>query len=105
QVLLMRSRLMQLGIVCPVDRHELTRRGEELCCDAGHSYRVVDGIPVLLRGDVPMTHGAAARSLDAARTGTVVKYWSDDTSEGNIEPLVQRIVGATNGNLYRYAIG
>jgi 2-polyprenyl-3-methyl-5-hydroxy-6-metoxy-1,4-benzoquinol methylase len=60
---------------------------------------------VLLRNDVPITHGAAARSLFAARTGTVVKYWSADTSDETIDPLVQRIVGATNGNLYRYAIG
>src|ERR1051325_1748054 len=96
---------MDSFLVCPIDRHTLSRTGDKLHCDSGHEYAIVCGIPVLLRPDVPITHEAIQRSLAAAKSGEVPQYWSKQTSDTGVDPLVQRIVGATNGNLYNHAIG
>ena len=92
-------------LACPVDREALADREGNLVCARGHRFRVVEGIPILLREDVAVTHGAIARSLEAARTGVVAKYWTTESVAGGVDPLVQQIVGATNGNLYRHAVG
>jgi 2-polyprenyl-3-methyl-5-hydroxy-6-metoxy-1,4-benzoquinol methylase/uncharacterized protein YbaR (Trm112 family) len=96
---------MDSMLVCPIDRHALSRSGDKLRCDAGHEYATVCGIPVLLRPDVPITHEAIRRSLAAAQSGEVPRYWSQQATDNGIDPLVQRIVAATNGNLYRHSIG
>jgi SAM-dependent methyltransferase/uncharacterized protein YbaR (Trm112 family) len=93
------------NIACPIDRTALTAAAGALRCLRGHEYRIVQGIPVLLRPDVPQTHGAIGRSLEAAQSGTVANYWTSDVDIGGVDPLVQRIVAATNGNLYQHAVG
>lgn len=40
-------------VVCPRDRSALSDRGGELACEHGHTYPVVDGIPVLLGDEDP----------------------------------------------------
>ena len=96
---------MENILVCPVDQHALSRRGEKLRCASGHEYAIVCGIPVLLRADVPITHEAIRRSLAAAQTGEVPHYWTSEATHTGVDPLVQQIVGATNGHLYNRSIG
>lgn len=113
------------NLVCPHDLQPLHQRGDRLECDAQHSYPIIDGVPVLLREDAVQTIGVAERSLAAARnvssprTGTDALYIDTlgiDESEkagvaelarrgSPIDPVVAYMVGATNGILYKNAVG
>jgi SAM-dependent methyltransferase len=79
--------------VCPRDRAPLEREVDELVCAAGHRYAVVDGTPVLLVAEEEPTHAACHVSL-APRAA------ADDP-----DALVQDVIAATCGNLYRHLIG
>ena len=82
-----------MELVCPRDRGTLGREGGELACGQGHRYPVVDEIPVLLLEDERPTHAACHVSL---RGG-------DRPQEP--EAMVQDVIAATCGNLYRHLIG
>lgn len=90
------------NLVCPRDHGELDLQGDTLVCSSGHRYPVVDGIPIMLLTEVEQTHPVADVSLAAteeqAHAGAPIP--ADGTSEGEIDPLVQEIVGATSGHLY-----
>lgn len=111
-------------LVCPRDRFALTLSNNALCCHEGHSYAIVDGIPIMLRDDVAQTFGAAAKSLARARgrlsDDRAPELFlesveiSDDEKRGVIElaalrplvdPVVAHLVAATNGLLYRHLVG
>jgi uncharacterized protein YbaR (Trm112 family) len=51
------------ALICPRDHTPL----ENLTCQRGHVYPSFDGIPVLLRDDVPATIWTLTRSLQQAR--------------------------------------
>lgn len=111
-------------LVCPRDRSKLTLTGNTLTCREGHTYPVVDGIPIMLRDDVAQTFGAAAASL-ARADGRLIDARapelflesveiSDDQKRGVVElaarrplvdPVVAYLVAATNGLLYRHLVG
>lgn len=112
-------------LVCPRDHSALRLEDSFLVCARGHRYPVVDGIPVMLVDDVEQTIGIARASIEAAReiaSGTPAKdLWflstlgiNDVEKEAIVElaktsprldPVVQFMVGATNGILYRDLIG
>jgi SAM-dependent methyltransferase len=87
---------------CPVDGAVLERRGDQLICERGDAFAVVDEIPVLLRSDVAQTHPAAERSLahSAPEISEPVA-----TAAGEIDPFVQHAMLATNGYMYRSLLG
>ena len=58
---------LQENLACPRTGEPLTRSGDVLRSPSGAEYSVVDGVPVLLRDDVPQTIGLAYASLTAAR--------------------------------------
>jgi SAM-dependent methyltransferase len=111
-------------LVCPHDRSRLTLAGNTLTCREGHTYPVVDGVPIMLRDDVAQTFGAAAGSLARAQ-GRLIDARapelflesveiSDDEKRGVVElaatrplvdPVVAYLVAATNGLLYRHLVG
>jgi SAM-dependent methyltransferase len=80
-------------LACPRDRSALTPEEQELVCPEGHRYPVVDGVPVLLLENERPTHAACRVSLETPR--------------GPAEPeaMVQDVIAATCGNLYRHLIG
>jgi SAM-dependent methyltransferase len=80
-------------LACPRDRGALEREGDGLVCAAGHRYPLVDGIPVLLLEEERPTHAACHSSLGP-----------DDGSE-DPEAIVQDVIAATCGNLYRHLVG
>jgi SAM-dependent methyltransferase len=80
-------------LVCPRDRGALEPDGGELVCPVGHRYPLVDGIPVLLVEEDSPTHAACRVSLDRRKL--------DDDPEG----MIQDVIAATCGNLYRPLIG
>ena len=82
-----------MELACPRDRASLTPDGDRLGCPHGHTYAVVDGIPVLLLEEEAPTHAACHASL---------------TPRGELDDpdaLVQDVIAATCGNLYRHLIG
>ncbi len=88
-----------MQLACPRDRGELAPEGEELVCLHGHRYPVVDGIPALLVEEERPTHGACWVSLEPPGEQR------PDGGSPEIEPLVQDVIAATCGNLYRHLIG
>jgi SAM-dependent methyltransferase len=80
-------------LACPRDGAALERDGDGLACGEGHRYGVVDGIPVLLLEEARPTHAACRVSL---APGSV---------EDDPEALVQDVIAATCGNLYRHLVG
>jgi len=88
-------------LACPRDRHPLTRNGTRLLCIAGHSYPVVDGVPVLLLPELGQAapgeriHPAISNSLQQAENP------GPDPFEGKgVHPQVQAMVSSTNGHMY-----
>ncbi|MBI4486768.1 MAG: methyltransferase domain-containing protein [Acidobacteria bacterium] len=115
------------ALVCPRDYTSLTQSGSWLLCAAGHRYRLVDGVPVMLLDDVTQTMGIAEESLARAREGPLAADaplgalylstlgLSDDEKRGiraralegtmQIDPVVAYAVGATSGLMYSHLIG
>lgn len=88
------------NLVCPVDKHPLSAPQPEFVCSSGHRYPVLDGIPVMLPCDVPVTHGAARDTLTAARAGD--RDFVDPVLKGGeVDPFVQDAVAATCGYMYK----
>jgi SAM-dependent methyltransferase/uncharacterized protein YbaR (Trm112 family) len=111
-------------LACPVDQAPLVDAAGGLQCGNGHQYPVVDGVPVLLRDDVPHTMGAARASLDRARHGAAdprapelflesleiseaeKRGVIDAAAKGDgIDPVASHLVAATNGMMYRHLTG
>lgn len=114
------------SLVCPIDRTRLRIGAGLLVCDKGHSYPLVQGIPVVLVPNTEQTIGIAKASLRAAEaycknqeaadllfietlgiTGDEQALVGEQVSSGRpgVDPVVQFMVGATNGILYRELIG
>ena len=111
-------------LVCPRDQAGLLEREGALICAHGHRYPVVDGVPVMLRDDVPQTFGVARASLDRALHGKADPRAahlylesvgiSEEEKQGVlalaaeqpvIDPVVSYLVAATNGLMYRHLRG
>lgn len=111
-------------LVCPRDHRPLSDLNGVLQCPAGHTYPVVDGIPVMLISDVPQTFAAAAASLARASSQAAdlrapdlylesVEISDEEklgvlqlaTRKPVVDPVVAYLVAATNGLMYRHLIG
>jgi SAM-dependent methyltransferase len=111
-------------LACPVDRGALTTDASTLVCTDGHRYPVVNGVPVLLRDDVPETLWVHRRSLAAAWEHVEGKrkdeYFLDTlgiadgpretlrvalSEPAAVDPVVSHMLVATNGRLYRPLLG
>ncbi len=111
-------------LACPVDHQPLAPVGAGLTCAQGHRYPVVDGVPVMLRDDVPQTIELARASLARAHAqehdGRAPHLHleslgiSDEEKQGVLElaretgpidPVVAHLVAATNGLMYKHLIG
>ena len=89
-------------LACPRDKGKLELRGDDLVCENGHAYPVVDEIPVMLVEEAEITHGYISRTFEkiaAIKDGTVEIPAA--TSNGKaIDEYVQGEVPYTSGNLY-----
>lgn len=82
-----------MNLACPRDRAPLERRGDELVCAGGHRYAVAEGIAVLLLEEERPTHAACLVSREHR------------AADEDPEAMVQDVIAATCGNLYRHMIG
>jgi SAM-dependent methyltransferase/uncharacterized protein YbaR (Trm112 family) len=92
-------------LVCPRDHTRLEETSEYLSCPAGHRYRIVDGIPILLLSETPQTHVEGNRSLLIAEAPDVGEIGPDVARSEKIDAFVQQIIAGTNGCLYIPLIG
>lgn len=112
------------NLVCPRDHNQLESVSDKLVCSAGHTYPVVDGIPVMLLDDQAQTIAAAEKTLEQA-AGISNKHMPDlyleslsisdiqkkgliqlaQTGASKVDPVVAYMIGATNGNLYNHLTG
>ena len=97
-------------LACPWDRGLLRLDARSLVCPScARRFPIIDGIPVLLRDDVPHPHESTLHSIAEARGATQ----RDDPPEpeevapaaDGIDPHVQEAIGATGGYLYEPLIG
>lgn len=91
-------------LVCPRDKQCLHQQGDWLFCPAGHRYRVVEGIPILLVSEASQTHIEGTRSLAVAEESDA-RLPQFTVGAGEIDPFVKSAIGATNGSLYQHLVG
>lgn len=112
---------------CPRDVSRLELHGNFLVCEQGHRYPVVGDVPVLVRDDVRQTLWVAQRSWELAMEAcstdgppkdplfldalgvndqqrAEIRSLFDGHAAG-VDPVVQYIVAATSGVLYRPLLG
>jgi SAM-dependent methyltransferase/uncharacterized protein YbaR (Trm112 family) len=92
-------------LVCPRDRLRLWRNRDLLICANHHEYTVVEGIPILLLREADQTHIEGQRSLAVAEAAAAASLPQFRIQPGEIDPFVNRAIGATNGSLYQHLVG
>ncbi len=108
-------------LVCPRDHRLLASEGSSLTCPVGHTYPVVDGVPVMLIEEELPAIDISRASLTAARRPDSADPWflstlslSDQERRGiaelaarrdAIDPAVAYLVAATNGLMYKHLVG
>lgn len=92
-------------LVCPRDRSSLDLVENKLICDSGHSYSVIDGIPVMLVDDGEPTHGYIEQTLQSVArvdageaVGEVVSLRENQPDD--VDDFVKDELPYTCGNLY-----
>src|SRR5688572_3620225 len=91
------------ALACPSDHLPLTRRGDELFCENGHVYPIIEDIPVLLRRDVPPTHRAFGDTQYGLENPESLE--PDVRGAGTVDLFVQQAIAATGGYLYKPLMG
>ena len=92
-------------LACPRDKHSLRRRGDSFECEQGHSYPIIEGVPILLISEVEQTHIEGTRALKIAETRDPSSLPNFNLAPGEIDPFVRNAIGATNGGLYQHLVG
>ncbi len=100
-------------LACPRDKSPLTLTGSalphttnEIVCQRGHRYPVVDGVPVLLLQEVELDYrGTYHRTLKQARGEEPLRDYPAKLAPGAVDPYVQVYLGSTCGRLYTPAHG
>jgi SAM-dependent methyltransferase len=87
-------------LACPYDGEPLIDADAGLACAQGHTHRVVDGVPILLRRDIPHPHHVADHALTVTEDG--LRRDGDGT---RFDPFVQEAIAATGGLMYRPLLG
>lgn len=118
----------RMKLACPVDGAALALAGDgSLRCAHGHSFPVVDGIPVLLRDDIEQTidlaHASIARakglpgSIDERNPSLYLESLGISEEEKltalalaadpatPLDPAASVLVAATNGIAYAHLVG
>jgi SAM-dependent methyltransferase/uncharacterized protein YbaR (Trm112 family) len=84
-------------LVDPVERQPLSFAGDRLVARNGVNYPIVEGIPVLLRADLPPTHRGAMRTVkfaDMARQGLPIDLIDAVNLRENLKEQIRREVAA-----------
>lgn len=89
---------------CPVDRSPCRIEGAQVLCAQGHSYPILEGIPIMLREDVEPTHPYMGETLRLKEKEGRGEGVSEQRGEG-LDPFVVKELVASCGLLYRKVQG
>ena len=92
-------------LVCPRDKLCLREEGDDLVCERGHRYALIEGIPILLVSEAEQTHIEGTRALVVAESRDVASLPQFQVGDGEIDPFVRNAIGGTNGSLYEHLVG
>ncbi len=114
-------------LVCPVHRSPVQPQAGVLVCESGDTYPIVENVPVMLVADAQQTIDSAGKTLQAARATPAARAFdgppyfvetlgcSEEEKQeirrelaaghDGVDPVVRYLVAATNGILYKNAIG
>jgi SAM-dependent methyltransferase/uncharacterized protein YbaR (Trm112 family) len=92
-------------LVCPRDKLCLREEGDDLVCESGHRYAVIEGIPILLVSEAEQTHIEGTRALLLAESRDVASLRQFQVADGEVDPFVRAAIGGTNGGLYEHLVG
>lgn len=92
-------------LVCPRDKKPLKFSDNKLICPSGHSYPVIQDVPIMLVEDAESTHGYIEQTLEKVAemtAGSAEKNGSsgDEKNKDEIDAFVQAEVPYTSGILY-----
>jgi ubiquinone/menaquinone biosynthesis C-methylase UbiE/uncharacterized protein YbaR (Trm112 family) len=91
-------------LACPRDRLALREMDGCLLCPQGHSYAIVEGIPILLLRELEQTHVEGKAALELVESGKRPAPQSE-LQAGQIDEFVSAIIAGTNGSLYQHLVG
>jgi SAM-dependent methyltransferase/uncharacterized protein YbaR (Trm112 family) len=115
-------RLLEI-LECPRCRSEFQLVAERLYCHAGHSYPIVDGIPVFVLPEEEQTIEVAMASYRAAANATggplyletigltdveragIKADWTQKGRRDHVDPAISYLIGATSGLGYAKLVG
>ena len=92
-------------LACPRDGKALREIPGFMVCPEDHRYAIVEGVPIMLRSDVPQTHIEAERALAIAEQGDKAVLPRIVVKANEVDPFVQNTIAATNGGMYIPLIG
>jgi SAM-dependent methyltransferase/uncharacterized protein YbaR (Trm112 family) len=110
-------------LVDPLEKKPLQQAGDSLRAQNGRLYRIVEGIPVMLIEGESQTIKLAGASIDASKRDASDPLYLSTTGMGqkkmaelrdrlqrgdlntDIDPVVNYLIGATNGHLYEGLAG
>lgn len=91
------------NLVCPRDKQDLEFNENNLICPKGHSYPVVNEIPVMLVDEAEITHGYIESTLEkVSKIQSNLTNFTKNISNinGKVDEFVQGEIVHTCGNLY-----
>lgn len=92
-------------LVCPRDHSPLEARSPALRCERGHSYPVIDGIPIMLLDDAEQTLGVANDALREAAQSQSDSPGNRALGPGEVDSYVVDAIAATGGLFYKPLVG
>ncbi len=90
-------------LVCPRDKKNLRDIKSNLVCENGHTYPVVNNIPIMLVDDVESTHGYIEQTLDHVANIDQHRKELGEVQQNDsekIDDFVQGELPYSSGNLY-----
>lgn len=92
-------------LACPRDKSQLRLDCESVKCEHGHSYPIIEGVPILLVSEVEQTHIEGTRAVAIAQSRDASSLAKFTLGPNDIDPFVRNVIGATNGSLYGHLVG
>jgi len=99
------ERIFRECLACPRDKSPLQLAGENLTCEQGHSYPIIEDVPILLVSEVEQTHIEGTRAVAIAESRDASSLAKFNLGPNDIDPFVRNVIGATNGSLYGHLVG
>lgn len=91
------------NLVCPRDKKNLALNNKALICPNGHTYPLIENVPVMLVEEAEITHGYIQETLEKVSRNQIDPKKTDSNIsqiKGEVDDFVQQEIVHTCGNLY-----